>query len=53
MSATPTLKKALSQRQLTMIAIGGVIGAGLFVGSGVVISDTGPGAFITYAWPAC
>ena len=49
MSATPTLKKALSQRQLTMIAIGGVIGAGLFVGSGVVIGDTGPGAFIAYA----
>src|SRR5829696_2913854 len=49
MSATPTLKKALSQRQLTMIAIGGVIGAGLFVGSGVVIGGTGPGAFIAYA----
>ncbi len=49
MSGTPTLKKALNQRQLTMIAIGGVIGAGLFVGSGVVIGDTGPGAFITYA----
>ena len=49
MSSTPTLQKALSQRQLTMIAIGGVIGAGLFVGSGVVIGKTGPGAFITYA----
>ena len=49
MSATPTLQKALTQRQLTMIAIGGVIGAGLFVGSGVVIADTGPGSFITYA----
>jgi GABA permease len=49
MSGTPKLKKALSQRQLTMIAIGGVIGAGLFVGSGVVIKDTGPGSFITYA----
>ena len=48
MGETPALKKALSQRQLTMIAIGGVIGAGLFVGSGVVIRDTGPGAFITY-----
>ena len=48
MSVTPELKKALSQRQLTMIAIGGVIGAGLFVGAGVVIADTGPGAFITY-----
>ena len=42
MSAAPELKKALNQRQLTMIAIGGVIGAGLFVGSGVVIDDTGP-----------
>jgi GABA permease len=48
MSTTPTLKKALNQRQLRMIAIGGVIGAGLFVGSGVVMSETGPGAFITY-----
>jgi GABA permease len=26
-----------------------IIGAGLFVGSGVVMADTGPGAFITYA----
>ena len=49
MSSTPTLKKALSQRQLRMIAIGGVIGGGLFVGSGVVIASTGPGAFLTYA----
>lgn len=49
MGETPALKKALSQRQLTMIAIGGVIGAGLFVGSGVVIGATGPGSFITYA----
>src|SRR5690349_19446897 len=49
MSETPGLHKALSQRQLRMIAIGGVIGAGLFVGSGVVMGGTGPGAFITYA----
>jgi GABA permease len=49
MTASPSLKRALSQRQLRMIAIGGVIGAGLFVGSGVVIAATGPGAFITYA----
>src|SRR5436853_1986585 len=49
MSATPGLQKSLSQRQLRMIAIGGVIGAGLFVGSGVVMGGTGPGAFITYA----
>ncbi|BDH58675.1 amino acid permease [Tsukamurella sp. PLM1] len=48
MGESPALKKALSERQLRMIAIGGVIGAGLFVGSGVVIRATGPGAFLTY-----
>jgi GABA permease len=42
------LKRGLKQRHLTMIAIGGVIGAGLFVGSGVVINETGPGAFLSY-----
>jgi GABA permease len=47
--APPELKKGLSQRHLTMIAIGGVIGAGLFVGSGAVINDAGPAAFLTYA----
>lgn len=49
LSTTSTLRRGLSQRQLNMIAIGGVIGAGLFVGSGVIIGETGPGAFITYA----
>lgn len=49
MPGTPQLRQGLSQRQLSMIAIGGVIGAGLFVGSGVVIRDTGPAAFLTYA----
>jgi len=42
------LRRGLSQRQLNMIALGGVIGAGLFVGSGVIIGETGPGAFLTY-----
>jgi GABA permease len=42
------LQKGLKQRHLTMIAIGGVIGAGLFVGSGVVINSTGPAAFLSY-----
>ena len=50
MGAPPTqLKKGLKQRHLTMIAMGGVIGAGLFVGSGVVIGSAGPGAFLSYA----
>jgi GABA permease len=43
------LHKGLKQRHLSMIAIGGVIGAGLFVGSGVVINSVGPGAFLSYA----
>lgn len=50
MGATPLLGQGLSQRQLNMIAIGGVIGAGLFVGSGVAIRDIGPAAFLTYAF---
>ncbi|MFT3662118.1 MAG: amino acid permease [Gordonia sp. (in: high G+C Gram-positive bacteria)] len=49
MSGGGELNKGLSDRQLRMIAIGGVIGAGLFVGSGVVIGKTGPSSFITYA----
>ena len=44
-----TLQRGLQQRHLTMIAIGGVIGAGLFVGSGAVIAATGPAAFLSYA----
>lgn len=43
------LRRGLKQRHLTMIAIGGVIGAGLFVGSGVVLNETGPAAFLSYA----
>lgn len=49
MNAPVELKKGLKQRHLTMIAMGGVIGAGLFVGSGKVIAKAGPGAFLTYA----
>ena len=48
MTETTELKRGLKQRHLTMIAIGGVIGAGLFVGSGVVINETGPAAFLSY-----
>ena len=49
MSEPSHLHAGLKQRHLTMIAIGGVIGAGLFVGSGVVINETGPAAFLSYA----
>ena len=43
------LSHTLSQRHLSMIAIGGVIGAGLFVGSGQAIKSAGPGVLIAYA----
>ena len=48
MAGSHELKKGLNQRQLTMIAIGGVIGAGLFVGSGAVIKTPVRRAFLTY-----
>ncbi|MFJ9340750.1 amino acid permease [Streptomyces sp. NPDC101733] len=43
------LKAGLKNRHLSMIAIGGVIGAGLFVGSGGGIAKTGPAILISYA----
>lgn len=43
------LKKDLKIRHITMISIGGVIGAGLFVGSGVVVHSAGPGSIVSYA----
>src|SRR6202047_2379219 len=42
------LKRRLSQRQLSMITIGGAIGVGLFLGSSVTIRLAGPGVIITY-----
>src|SRR3984885_8665703 len=49
-SAAPSsgLRHSLRQRHITMIALGGVIGAGLFVGSGVVIKAAGPGAIVSF-----
>ncbi|MEV5975588.1 amino acid permease [Streptomyces sp. NPDC052114] len=38
----------LKQRHLTMLGLGGVIGAGLFVGSGAGISVAGPGIVVSY-----
>src|SRR4051812_14468177 len=43
------LQKGLRQRHMTMISLGGVIGAGLFVGSGAVMNTTGPASILSYA----
>ncbi|WP_331769929.1 amino acid permease (plasmid) [Embleya sp. NBC_00888] len=43
------LSGGLKNRHLSMIAIGGVIGAGLFVGSGSGVNKVGPGILISYA----
>lgn len=42
------LHRRLGQRQLTMMAIGGAIGVGLFMGSGVTVRLAGPGVIISY-----
>jgi len=51
-AASPTteegLQRRLSPRQITMIAIGGAIGVGLFLGSTVTIGLAGPGVLVSY-----
>src|SRR5713226_4685412 len=52
-TTTPTaepegLQRRLNSRQLTMIAIGGAIGVGLFLGSSVTIELAGPGVIVSY-----
>ncbi len=44
------LKRAIGTRQLSMIAIGGAIGTGLFFASGAAIAQAGPGgALLAYS----
>ncbi|KAA1249942.1 amino acid permease [Mycobacterium simiae] len=40
--------KALNNRQLQMIALGGAIGTGLFLGAGGRLASAGPGLFLVY-----
>ncbi|GEC10326.1 amino acid transporter [Streptomyces spinoverrucosus] len=46
--ADASLSHGLKQRHLSMIALGGVIGAGLFVGSGAGIAAAGPSIVVAY-----
>ncbi|GAA2257197.1 amino acid transporter [Streptomyces ruber] len=48
-AADASLPHGLKQRHLSMIALGGVIGAGLFVGSGAGIAAAGPSIVVAYA----
>lgn len=43
------LGKSLENRHVTMITLGGIIGAGLFVGSSATISQVGPAAVVSFA----
>ncbi|MGH9711597.1 MAG: amino acid permease, partial [Candidatus Acidiferrales bacterium] len=42
------LARALSTRQMTMIAIGGAIGTGLFLGSSLAVHTAGPAVIVSY-----
>ena len=42
------LARQLTTRQMSMIAIGGAIGTGLFLGSSLAVHEAGPGVILTY-----
>ncbi len=44
-----SLQHGLTSRQVSMISIAGIIGAGLFIGSSNAIATAGPAILISYA----
>jgi GABA permease len=42
------LQPGLKRRHMTMISLGGIIGAGLFVGTGPILNQAGPATILTY-----
>jgi amino acid transporter, AAT family len=51
-TATTSLRRELTRRQLTMIVIGSAIGTGLFLGSGLAVRLGGPAAIVAYLFSA-
>jgi len=47
-TTTQGLHPGLTRRQISMMGLGGAIGAGLFVGSGEAISIAGPAVLVSY-----
>ena len=48
MSETRSLSHTLQSRHVAMISLGGIIGAGLFVGSSAAIASIGPAVIFCY-----
>jgi GABA permease len=48
MSEAPRLSATLQSRHVAMISLGGIIGAGLFVGSSAAIASIGPAVIVCY-----
>ena len=42
------LQPGLKRRHMTIISLGGIIGAGLFVGTGPILNQAGPATILTY-----
>jgi GABA permease len=47
------LQQGLKRRHMTMISLGGIIGAGLFVGTGPILNQAGPATILTYLFTGC
>jgi L-asparagine transporter-like permease len=46
------LARQLSERQLSMMAVGSAIGTGLFLGSAIAVRTAGPGVILTFVFAA-
>jgi len=42
------LQRGLSKRHVSLIALGGIIGSSYFLGTGLILNQMGPGAFLAY-----